>query len=102
MGDKISANDAEEYLKYRLLEIEKRVNKLLKHEINENQRGALISFAYNCGEGNLSKSTLLKKVNANPCDSSIKDEFMKWNKAAGKVMAGLTRRRKAEYELYIS
>lgn len=63
---------------------------------------ALISFAYNCGVGSLSKSTLLKKVRANKNDLvGIKGEFAKWNKSNGKVLAGLTRRRNAEAELYI-
>jgi len=48
----------------------------------------------------LSKSTLLKKVNANPNDATIKDEFIRWNRAGGKVLSGLTRRRNAESELY--
>ena len=48
----------------------------------------------------MQKSTLLKKVNANPADASIRDEFMKWNRAAKKELAGLTRRRKAEADLY--
>jgi lysozyme len=60
----------------------------------------LVSFAYNAGVGNLQKSTLLKKVNANPADPSIRDEFMKWDKANSKVLAGLTRRRQAEADLY--
>ena len=52
------------------------------------------------GPSGCGKSTLLKKVNANPCDKTIKDEFLKWNKASGKVLNGLTRRRNAEAELY--
>ena len=68
--------------------------------ITPNQFGALVSFAYNCGIANLQKSTLLKKVIANHNDATIKDEFLKWNKAGGKVLAGLTRRREAESNLY--
>jgi lysozyme len=45
---------------------------------------------------------LLKKVNANPADKTIRDEFMKWNKGGGKVLNGLTRRREAEANLYFS
>ena len=63
---------------------------------------ALISFAYNCGVGSLSKSTLLKKVKTNKNDLvGIKAEFAKWNKSNGKVLNGLTRRRNAEAEMYI-
>ena len=54
------------------------------------------------GTGALQKSTLIKKVNANPKDATIADEFLKWNKSAGRVLAGLTRRRQAEANLYFS
>ena len=77
-----------------------KVAKLLTAKVSENQFGALVSFAYNCGVVNLHKSTLLKKVNANHNDQSIRAEFAKWNKAGGKVLAGLTRRREAESNLY--
>ena len=75
---------------------------LIRTTVNQNQFDALVSFAYNCGIGNLQKSTLLKKVNVNPSDQSIPLQFAKWNKAAGKVMNGLTRRRKAEADMYFS
>jgi lysozyme len=52
--------------------------------------------------GNLKSSTLLKKVNINPNDPTIAAEFLKWNKAGGKIVAGLTRRRQAESDLYFS
>jgi len=77
-----------------------KVTKVVTSLVTLNQFGALVSFAYNCGIANLQKSTLLKKVNADPNDPSIRAEFMKWNKAAGKVLAGLTRRREAEANLY--
>ena len=48
------------------------------------------------------KTTLIKKVNADPNDASIKLEFLKWNKSGGKVLNGLTLRRNAESELYFS
>jgi lysozyme len=54
------------------------------------------------GAGALKKSTLLKKVNADPNDELIKLEFLKWNKGGGKVLNGLTLRRNAESELYFS
>lgn len=70
--------------------------------LNPNQFSALVSFAYNVGIGNLSKSTLLKKVNANPADPSIRAEFMKWNRAGGKILTGLTLRREAEANIYFT
>lgn len=81
---------------------EKEVNRLVKSSLNQNQFDALVSFTYNLGGTNLGKSTLLKKVNANPCDPTIRAEFPRWNKAGGRVLAGLTRRRNEEAELYFS
>lgn len=80
----------------------KRVDTLVTSNINQNQFNALVSFAYNVGTGNFSSSTLLKKVNRNPDDLTIKDEFLKWNKAGGKVLNGLTNRRNEEADLYFS
>ncbi|MBC8032306.1 MAG: lysozyme [Pyrinomonadaceae bacterium] len=65
------------------------------------QFDAMVSFAYNLGQGNLTKSTLLKKHKAGDYAGAA-NEFGKWNKAAGKVMKGLTRRRAAEAALYQS
>lgn len=58
---------------------------------------AILSFAYNCGLGNYRISTLRKRVNARNWDGAC-TEIVKWNKAAGRVLAGLTRRRLAEAE----
>lgn len=77
-----------------------RVSSLLKLQVTQNEFDALVSFAYNVGIGNLSKSTLLEKVNKNPADPSIALEFMKWKKAGGVVLKGLVRRREAESKLY--
>lgn len=76
------------------------VDSYTRDDLNQSQFDALVSFAYNCGLGNLKSSTLLKKVNANPNDTSIRQEFLKWNKGGGKVLAGLTKRRIEEANLY--
>lgn len=78
---------------------EKDVKRLVTHKINGFQFDALVSFTYNVGAGNLAKSTLLKKVNAGDFEGAAK-EFIKWNKAGGKVLNGLTRRRKSESLLF--
>jgi GH24 family phage-related lysozyme (muramidase) len=67
----------------------------------QHQFDAMVSFAYNVGVGNLQSSTLLKKHKAGDYAGAAA-EFAKWNKAAGKVLAGLTRRRAAEAALYAS
>lgn len=78
----------------------KRVNEMVKQPLTQNQFNSLVSFAYNVGTGNFSTSTLLKKVNVNPNDLTIRAEFMKWNKANKVVINGLTTRRKKESDLY--
>lgn len=99
-GDKISLERANQLFDFIIDKFAKKVKTLVKSEINENQFAALVSFAYNCGMANLMNSTLLKKVNADPNDPSIADEFKKWTKAGGKQLQGLVRRRQAESELY--
>lgn len=78
------------------------VKKYVKKELTKNQEDALVSFAYNVGIGNFSKSTLLKLVNVNPNDGMIAKEFLKWNKQAGKELKGLTNRRIKESALYFT
>ncbi len=100
-GHAISKEKADQLFDLISDEFASKVAKLVPSHINPNQFGALVSFAYNCGIVNLQKSTLLKKVIANHNDPSIRAEFLKWNKAGGKVLAGLTRRREAEANLYL-
>jgi lysozyme len=78
------------------------VDKLIKSKITQNQFNALVSFAFNLGVTSLGRSTLLKKVNINPNDPTIAAEFAKWNKAGGKVLNGLTKRRAKEAKLYFA
>ena len=99
-GHAITQEKAEQLFELIANEFAAKVAKLVTAIVTMNQFGALVSFAYNCGIANLQKSTLLKKVNANPNDPTIRAEFAKWNKAGGKVLAGLSRRREAEASLY--
>lgn len=77
------------------------VKRLVVVPMTNGQFSALVSFSYNCGLGALGSSSLLKYFNQGQVQAAA-DEFPKWNKAAGNVMAGLTRRRKAERELFLS
>jgi lysozyme len=79
-----------------------RVLPLIKKPVTQNQFNALVSFAYNVGVTALSNSTLLRLVNNNPNDANIAKEFLKWNKAGGRVVNGLTNRRIKESALYFS
>lgn len=98
----ISEYEASTMLMNMLKHYEVSVDSYTRNDITQGQFDALVSFAYNCGLGNLKSSTLLKKVNANPNDPTIRKEFMKWNKGGGKVLPGLTKRRIAEADLYES
>lgn len=103
MGDEISLDKAKELFSAIITKFEKSVLSALKGGVvTQNQFDALVSFTYNLGAGNLNKSTLLKKVIAHPNDLTIRDEFMKWNKAGGKVLSGLTKRRAQEADLYFT
>lgn len=99
-GQKITAKEAEEILLNDLKSYEASVQKAVKVLLNANQYGALVSFTYNLGAGNLQKSTLLRKLNAKDYHGAA-DEFLKWNKAGGKTLRGLTRRREAERALFL-
>jgi len=98
---KWTQEQAEEALVHHLQGFCDQVCKLLKVEVNDNQLAALTSFAYNCGVSNLKQSTLLKMVNQKKFEIAA-DEFLKWNKARGQEMPGLTRRREAERRLFLS
>jgi len=101
MGQKISAERAEELLLEDLTRFEAGVSKCAAVELNDNQFAALVSFSFNLGLGNLQKSTLLKKVNVADFAGAA-TEFVKWNKAGGKILNGLTARREAERDLFLS
>lgn len=82
-----------------LRQFETGVGKLVKVELEQHHFDALVSFAYNCGLGNLKSSSLLRKLNKADFDGAAA-EFAKWNKSAGRPLPGLTRRRAAEAALF--
>lgn len=108
-GKPVSITDSEitiakatDLLKNTLKKYEAIVSSLLSKTLNEQQFDALVLLSYNIGLGAFSNSTLLKKVNANPNDPLIKEEFLKWINISGKPSTGLTNRRKKEIDLYFS
>lgn len=102
MGDRITLDRADRLLFHMVNMFEAELSKLVKSNINENQKGALTSFIFNLGSTKFGRSTLLRKVNANPNDPTIKDEFMRWVGKDPKTINGLRNRRKAEADLYFS
>ena len=101
-GDKVTKARAEELLKHIVNDFATDVDKMVKVDLNPCQFGALVSFSYNVGLNALKRSTLLKKVNANPNDAGIALEFVKWTKAGGKTFPGLVKRRQEESDYYFS
>jgi lysozyme len=106
-GKKVSLQDppitearAIELMRWELNKKAQEVDAMTTDKVNQFQFDALVSFAYNCGSNALKNSTLLRRVNANPNDPTIKDAFMMWVKANGKTLRGLVRRREAEANLY--
>lgn len=99
-GDTITKGEAEKLFSEVLNDFAGKVADAVRVELNHCQFDALVSFTYNVGIGNLKKSTLLKKVNADPEDETIRNEFNKWIKSGGKTLAGLIKRRKDEADYY--
>jgi lysozyme len=102
LSDKaITKDEAMELLMATLGTYEDAIHKNVIAPINQNQFDALVSFVYNVGAGNFAKSTLLKKLNKADYQGAS-DEFLRWNRAGGKVLNGLTRRRDAERSLFLT
>lgn len=100
-GMTIKQETAERLLKTGLVSYESDVSRLVKVGLTQGQFDALVSFTYNLGARSLSTSTLLRKLNAGDYAGAA-DEFLRWNKAGGKVLNGLSRRREAERALFLS
>ncbi len=99
-GQKFTTSDGEAILTQDLADTEAMVKKLVKVQLNDNQFGALVSFAFNVGAAGLAGSTLLRRLNAgDPAGAAA--EFGRWNHAAGRVLPGLTARRAAERALFL-
>jgi lysozyme len=102
LGDSITESHADLMLNDTIESIEKHLQRMITRELNQNQFSAIVSFAFNIGLGALGKSTLLRKVNANRWDPSIRDEFHRWIHANKKVLPGLVKRRKEEADIYFT
>lgn len=100
MGQSITEADADRMLCEDLTTFEACVTNSVDAPLTQEQFDALVCFVYNLGCGAFKGSTLLKKINAQ--DPGAADEFLRWNKAGGRVLPGLTRRREAERALFLS
>ena len=101
VGSVITRGVSQEFLERDLRRFENAVNTLVKVPLNQNQFDALVSFAFNVGEANFKRSSVLRHLNAG-LYAKAADAFLAWNKSKGKVLPGLTRRRKEERELFLT
>jgi len=98
-GQAITAAKAEELLAADLRKFEDTVNTAVAVPLTQGMYDALVSLTYNIGSGAFRASTLLRKLNAKDYAGAA-EQFPRWNRAGGKVLAGLTRRREAERKLF--
>ena len=96
----LTMDEVDELLKKDLQRFERGVLRLCPNNLTQSRFDALVSFAFNVGLGNLQASTLRQKHNRNDVLGAAK-EFLRWNKAGGKVFRGLTIRRQDESNLYL-
>lgn len=94
-GMKITRAESDEILSRDLKDVEKTVNRLVKVDLTQNEFDALVSLVFNIGGGAFGKSTLLKRLNAGDYRGAA-EAFLSWDKAGGKTLSGLTKRRKQE------
>lgn len=100
LGMLINQGKAESLLEESYDEFESEVKKLVRVPLTDNELGALVSFAYNLGLGNLKKSNLLFNLNKSKYKEAA-EGFLGWTRGGGKVLPGLVKRRRAEKELFL-
>ena len=98
-GDQINQEEADHLLKEELPEYEGYINDMIKVPLEQCQFDALVCWVYNLGPNNLKDSTLLRILNDGDYDG-VPEQIKRWNKAGGKVLAGLVKRRAAEADLF--
>jgi len=99
IGDICTQQQAEDWLEEELVEYEGYVNEAVKVELTQPQFDSIVSWTYNLGPSNLNRSSMLRVLNASDYDN-VPEQIMRWNKAGGRVLPGLVRRREAEAEMF--
>ena len=100
-GDVCTQEEAEKLLRGDIFKFEEYVQDSVKVDLDQSQFDALVAWPFNLGPGNLRSSTMLKKLNNGEYES-VPFEMRRWNKAGGKTLDGLIRRRQAESLLFES
>ena len=100
-GDVCTQEEAEKLLRGDIFKFEEYVQDSVKVDLDQSQFDALVAWTFNLGPGNLRSSTMLKKLNNGEYES-VPFEMRRCNKAGGKTLDGLIRRRQAESLLFES
>ena len=100
-GDVITQETADRWLKIEVDNLQAKMRKVITVPLNDNQWSALTSLVYNIGFGAFKRSTLLRLLNAGASKDEVAKQFLRWNRAGGKEVKGLTNRRQAEFNLFI-
>ena len=100
MGQHITVQQAEDMLVEDIAPIERLLNGL-KINFRQEQFDALVSWIFNLGSGNFKGSTMYKRIIENAKDEEITDQLIRWDKASGRPLLGLMKRRVAEANLFI-
>lgn len=102
IGSLITQDEADRLFAEDLVNFSTKVRNALLIHLSDNQFSALVALAFNIGTHNFITSTLLKQINSGWALSEASEQFLRWNKAGGQVLAGLARRREAEKALFNS
>lgn len=97
----LTEEQADDLLRADVADAVRGVERFVRVPLTDNQFGALVSFTFNVGAGNLQKSTLLRLLNRGAYHAAA-DQFVRWNRAGGKVYRGLTLRREMERGLFLT
>lgn len=100
LGQIVTRQQGEALLRQDIAEFERAVETLVDVPLTDNQFAALVSLAFNIGAGALRRSTLRHKLNAGDYSGAAR-EFLRWDKAGGRVLKGLSQRRYAEMSLFL-
>lgn len=98
----ITESEADALLARDLERFEIAMLEAIEVEVNQNEFDAIISLAFNCGAHAIANSTLMKLLNGGASREQCALQFLRWDKANGKPLPGLTRRRQAEKDLFLS
>lgn len=97
---RITEKEAEDILAKDVMKAENCIDQHVGVDLAQNEFDALVSFIFNVGCANFTRSTMLKMINSDNFKEAA-DEFPKWNRAAGRIVKGLVNRRAAERKLFL-